>query len=282
MEPHKQQQGRQQGQQAAGQLHPLVPGAGDGQGHRQRALGGVLQVGHGLLHHVPGAQKGEDHNTAQAVFPAGHQNLPQGRPGGGPVQPGGLQNLIGHRPEALGHEEGAQGGEQGRQHQGPLGVQQVQGLQHAEVGHQSHLQGQHHHHQQQEEPQPLPGKVVLGKAQPRQDGQQHLAPYDPGAEAQGAPEHQQVLRGGEKHLVHRQQGKSPGLGEQGPLEHLEKRRQNHGEQQRRQRAGEDPHHRGTTSCHDRAASFRSTHRAHRPSPRAMTRNSSTLATLRRW
>ena len=55
MEPQKQQQGRQQGQQAASQLRPLVPGADDGQGHGQRVLGGVLQVGHGLLHHVPGA-----------------------------------------------------------------------------------------------------------------------------------------------------------------------------------------------------------------------------------
>ncbi len=78
-------------------------------------------------------------------------------------------------------------------------------------------------------------------------------------------------------------GRSPSAwGNKRSLEHLEEGTQNSQEQQRRRRRRENPQYRGTPSCHDRAPSFRSTQRAHRPSPRAMTRNSSTLATLRRW
>lgn len=53
MEAKEQQQRRQQRQQTASQLHTHVPSLGGGQCHGQGMLRNILQIGHGLFHHVP-------------------------------------------------------------------------------------------------------------------------------------------------------------------------------------------------------------------------------------
>lgn len=124
--------------------------------------------------------------------------------------------------------------------------------------------------------------MVLGKTQSRQDGKHRLSRHDQSAEGQGPPKHQQVFRGGKKHLVHRFQGKACRLGKQRSIDHLEKGPQQDDQQQDRRPGGEDLPKARTPSCHERAPSFRHTHRAHRPTAPAITKNSRTLATLSRW
>ena len=189
----------------------------------------------------------------------GQQYPAQGLGQCGAVQSGRLQDVVWDRAKALGHEEGSQRGEHGGKHQRPLGIQKAQLFQNAEIRHQRHLQGKHHDHDQQEQAEVFAGKGILGKAKSRQHGQYQLTGYDQGAQTQSSPEGEQICRGGQQHLVVSLQGKSA-LGEEAEGQNLKKWDDDSDQQQRRCDKGKKPRQTGGVSFHERAASFRITHR----------------------
>ena len=196
----KQQQDRDGRQHTAGAQHPHVPLAHLGQEYGQGVVVGVIQVNQRLLHHVPGVNKGQEHQGRQPGTAPGNQDPEQNPQIARTVKLCRFQIFAGAGVKNLPHEEHPERRENPWQDQGQPVAQQPHFVQNHVIGNQRYLVGHHHDDNYNEKQNFLPREPEPGKAEPCQAGNQRLACHNGRAQGQGVPEFHQVMGPPQEHF----------------------------------------------------------------------------------